>query len=210
MDTHQIDTVTGGRLALKTRGRLRQVLVGLVLLSDLGATPWAAPAPKPAHPTLLVVPFDLFDFALDERPRTVRDLHRWVGELPGDLRRDLSASGRFRVIGAHRIRAQWKKLQDSYAHPTSCPSCMADLGRRVGADYVVVGQVRKLSNLITYYQVEVDRVRDDETVYRKNYRADGADSDAMWRRISRGVARDIAQSAALSGSAPATHGASSQ
>ena len=210
MATHDIDAATGGWLTLKAPDRIRQVLVGVLLLTGLGTRPRAASAPKPTQATLLVVPFDLFDFALDERPRTVRDLHRWVGELPGDLRRDLSASGRFRVIGAHRIRAQWKKLEDNYAHPTTCPSCMADLGRRVGADYVVVGQVRKLSNLITYYQVEVDRVRDDETVYRKNYRADGADSDAMWRRISRSVASDIEQAKALTGSVPATHGASGQ
>lgn len=207
MDMHDIDRATGQCAAPKARGRLQLALAGMVLLTTLGTTPWAAPAPQPAHPTLLVVPFDLFDFALDERPRTVRDLHRWVDELPGDLRRDLSAGDRFGVIGARRIQAQWKKLKDNYAHPTTCPSCMAALGREVGADYVVVGQVRKLSNLITYYQVEVDRVSNDETVYRKNYRADGADSDAMWRRMSRGVARDIEHSKALTGSVASSHGA---
>ncbi|MEJ2644742.1 MAG: DUF2380 domain-containing protein [Gammaproteobacteria bacterium] len=205
-----VDTAIPRRLPLNVQGRLRQAVVGLALLTGLSAAPCAAPAPKAAGTTVLIVPFDLFDFSLDERPRTVRDLHRWVHELPSQLRRDLSASGRFQVIATRRIRGEWRKLTDSYAHPTTCPSCMVDLGRHAGADYVVVGQVRKLSNLITYYQVQIDRVSTGQTVYQQDSRADGADSDAMWRHIADNVASGIEHSDALSGADPHGVGTSRQ
>ena len=64
-----------------------------------------APACATAHlgiaarrPTILVLPFDLFDYSLDRRAATVGPLHRWVAHLAGHISRDLNADRALNVL----------------------------------------------------------------------------------------------------------------
>ncbi len=65
------------------------------------------------------------------------------------------------------------------------------MAKRAGADVVLIGQVRTLSNLITFLDVQVDDVRTGRVLHVISMRADGADSNAMWRNIARNMAGDV-------------------
>lgn len=86
-------------------------------------------------------------------------------------------------------------MRANYAHPTTCRPCVIAVARKLGADLVVIGQVHKLSNLITYFDIQLDDVRTGHVLHVIDMRADGADSDTMWKRIAQNIARRV-QSAA--------------
>jgi hypothetical protein len=188
-------------MMLRSRYRtlLRQLLL-IILLSMTSAAAWAGTAPNHAKPSLVVIPFDLFDFSLDQRPVTVNALNRWVHDLPLWIKQDLSKSGDLRIIDEAGLRPDLQKLAGDYAHPTACRSCMIELGEQAHADYVLVGQVHKLSNLITYFQIQVDDVHTGRVAYHIDSRADGADNTAMWHHNAHRIAEEIQQSGSLTAS----------
>lgn len=73
---------------------------------------------------------------------------------------------------------------------------MLRVARRLGADIAVIGQVHKLSNLITYFDIQVDDTRTGDVLHVISMRADGADSNTMWKHIAQNIARRIETAAA--------------
>ena len=137
---------------------------------------------------LLVLPFDLYDHSRDRRPVTVVPLRRWAA----DLRRDSS----FRVLRGTDVTAALRKVRADYRDPTDCRACMISIAKRAGADVVVIGQVRKLSNLITFFDGQLDDVHTGGVLHVISMRADGADTDAVWRNIARNIAGDLPRATA--------------
>lgn len=146
--------------------------------------------------TLVVLPFDLHNYSLDRRPETIAPLRHWTAELAGQIAADLHRNSSFRVLGSAEALSELRKVRADYRDPTECPTCMISIGTRAGADILVIGQVRKLSNLITFFHVQVYDVRTRRVLRVIAIRADGADTDAMWRRIARRLADDVARIAA--------------
>jgi Protein of unknown function (DUF2380)/Defensin propeptide len=116
-----------------------RTLVILAALTLLVSLPARADPPKVA-----VFDFELVDTSLqgevdgprvDERDRLAR-----VGD---QLRQELEASGRFRVLDVSAIRAALHRnnLQ-------ACGGCDVEFARQLGADLVITGVVQKVSNLI--------------------------------------------------------------
>lgn len=124
----------------------------------------AYPASAAARPSIMVLPFDFFDGSADQRPAALDAQTRLLSALPDQVNQALQDGGNFRVITSRAVRSALQKLQGEYAYPTLCGECMLKLGAEAGADYVVVGQVRKVSNLIIYLQAEVDGVRTHQVV----------------------------------------------
>lgn len=143
------------------------------------------------RPTLLVMPFDAYDYAMDEAAQTRMQLHRWAAGLAPQIQRQLQLHETFHVVSNRAIKQQYDKLLGTYVHPSQCQSCMLKLARDAGADYVVLGQVHKLSSLITYFPVRVDATNTGCTVLTIDMRADGANSNAMWRNIAANIAGSI-------------------
>lgn len=155
----------------------------------LGVQGVSAQAARSAHDKpVLIMPFDLYDYSLDHRPTTVEPLRRWVAGLAEHIARNVRHGVSLSEIGGTKALAALREVRSNYPHPTQCRSCMISIARHAGAGVVVVGQVHKLSNLITYFDVQVEDVRSGRVLHVIHMRADGADSNVMWRRIARNIA----------------------
>ena len=162
-----------------------------------------APACATAHlgiaarrPTILVLPFDLFDYSLDRRAATVVPLHRWVAHLAGHISADLSADAALNVLAPGSATAALRTVRAHYAHPTACQQWVLAVAHRPGADIAFVGQVRKLSDLIIYFDIPVDDARTGRVLQVISMRADGADSNTLWNYIAQNIARRVESAAA--------------
>lgn len=193
MNANRTNTARGLRACTGTRRAVTGV--ALLLLALTGLSPSysvAAQQVTAAHRrTILVLPFDLYDFSLDQRPVTVVPLRRWVAAFAGQVSHQLRHDAALRVLGGRASAAAFRKVHEDYRHPTTCHACMISIARRAGADMVVIGQVRKLSNLITFFTAQVDDVRTGRVLHDVNMRADGADTDVMWKHIAQSVAHRI-------------------
>jgi Protein of unknown function (DUF2380) len=156
----------------------------------LPAAAVAAPAP-----TLAILPFDLVDYSLDQRPVTTVPLRAWVSALPAEIGADLRGSPEFAPLNDPAIQPAYGKLATSYQHPTTCHPCMLALGKAAHADYILIGQVNKVSNLLTYFDVQIAAVGTGKTVALIEMRADGANSAIMWSRIAHSMACRIERAA---------------
>ena len=185
---------------MRTLTRSRATLLGAALLAFLTyVTPCRASAMAAVHArrrSILVLPFDLYDYSLDHRAATVLPLHRWVARLAAHISEDLRTDTALTVLEPQSALPALRKVRVNYAHPTSCPQCVLGVARRLGADVAVVGQVHKLSNLITYFDIQVDDARTGRVLHVINMRADGADSNTMWKYIAQDIARRIESVAA--------------
>ncbi len=168
-------------------------MMSLLAVAGLSAARGISARENPAthRQRLLVLPFDLYDYSLDRRPVTVVPLRRWAAGLAGQLAADLRQESSFRVLRGTDVTAALRKVGADYRHPTDCRACMISIAKRAGADIVVIGQVRKLSNLITFFDVQLDDVHTGRVLHVISMRADGADSNAMWRNIARNIAGDV-------------------
>lgn len=193
MNANEIDSGA----CLRAAGRMRAVAASfatlLVVLAGLaGAGRVSAREAAAGHAlTILVLPFDLYDFSLDHRPSTVKPLHRWVSRLAGQVAGNVSGGVSLRALGGAKAVAALRKVREDYPHATACRSCMLSIARKAGADVVVIGQVHKLSNLITYFDVDIDDVRSGRVLRSLYMRADGAYTDSMWKHIAKNLARRV-------------------
>ena len=184
---------------LRARGRATglpaalAVLLGLIHIGGVAA----AEVSTGQRPTILVLPFDLYDFSLDHRAATVVPLHRWAAQLAGRVAAQMRRDGALQVLGDAGSLAALRKVQVNYSHPTACRACLIAIARHAGADLVVIGQVHKLSNLITYFDIQVDDVRSGRVVHVISMRADGADTNSMWANIAVNIAHRIEHAATL-------------
>lgn len=172
-------------------------LLAVTALSGICTQASAATNAAAALPSIVILPFGFFDFALDERPGVVDSLQRWTADLSDQIGQGLSKSGKFRVIGNAAIGPGLRKLAGEYSHPTNCRSCMIALGKTAGAKYVLIGSVHKLSNLLTWVRVDVDDVRTGKLVDYLDLKIDGGDNAIMYRRIARSMTHSVEQNAAL-------------
>ncbi|MHB1669795.1 MAG: DUF2380 domain-containing protein [Thiomonas sp.] len=167
----------------------------LILLGAPG--PQAQAANLPSKPSITVMPFDLFDGSADQRPAIIAAQQRALLALPGEVNRALRAGRRWRVIDNSRVRPGLQALAGDYAPtPRAAWLCMLKLGEQAGVDDVVVGQLRKVSDLIIALQADIDDVRTHQVVDHLLLEVK-ADNAAMLRRAAHSMARRIDQSKAF-------------
>lgn len=137
-------------LANRPAGRAR--LFSLATLALLGSLAAGLPALARAgsRVAVFVAPFDLFDTAADQRPAVLAAQTKWLRAASSRLRADLDASGSAHVVDTPLSRRLARSLQAEYAHPSTCPECLAAAARKSGARYVFVGTLHKVSDLIIY------------------------------------------------------------
>ena len=173
---------------------LRPGLSVLILLGAFG--PQSRAANLPSKPSIMVMPFDFFDGSADQRPAIMAAQQRALLALPGEVNRALRAGRRWRVIDNIKVHPGLLALAGDYAHPTLCGLCMLKLGEQAGVDYVVVGQLRKVSDLIIYLHADIDDVRTRQVVDQLLLEVK-ADNASMLRRAAHSLAHQIDQSKAF-------------
>ncbi|MEE3503080.1 DUF2380 domain-containing protein [Acidiphilium acidophilum] len=140
---------------------LRWVLAG-AMMALVGASTGtsAIAAPPPARPGLVIEAFDLFDTSADHRAFVVADQKRWLAEGAARMAQVIGADGKVTVIDSPASRRRIAAIAHDYQHPSTCRSCIIAAARQLGARYVFIGSVHKVSDLIIYMRGELDRIGD--------------------------------------------------
>jgi Protein of unknown function (DUF2380) len=151
---------------------LREWLVAILLMSALSA-PAVAAAPK-----LAVFDLELIDTSVEGNappPKAVQDRLMRAGE---QLRRELAQSGKFEIVDIAPVKTA---AHDSNLQ--ACGGCDVEFAQQIGADLVLTGVVRKISDLIINISLFVRDVPSGRLVAAMNADMRG-DTDESWSRTT--------------------------
>lgn len=157
---------------------MRGWLAAILLVSVLSAPAFAAP------PKLAVFDLELIDTSVDgdaPPPKAVQDRAMRAGD---QLRRELAQSGKFEIVDIAPVGAA---AHDSNLQ--SCGGCDVKFARELGADLVLTGVVRKISNLILNISLFVRDVPSGRLVTAMNADMRG-DTDESWSRTTNYLVRN--------------------
>ncbi|MEQ1696367.1 MAG: DUF3280 domain-containing protein [Hyphomicrobiaceae bacterium] len=134
---------------------LTMALVFSATLTQAGTA--SAGAPK----KIAVFNFDLIDDSQEGEMNGVRaDETQRLVLISVELRRLLKADGRYEAVDLSAISADIERLKPMY----KCNHCEDELARKVGADYVMIGTVQKVSNLILNLNLFVRDVKTEKII----------------------------------------------
>ena len=123
----------------------------MLAVALIAAVPAAADPLKTA-----VFDFDLIDDSQEGEMNGVRgDETARLKLISDELRTMLKADGRYQVLDLTPIAEEIKAKSPMY----KCNQCEDDLAKKVGADYLMIGTVQKVSNLILNLNVYVRDVK---------------------------------------------------
>lgn len=132
--------------------------IGLSLIAAI-ALPDGAGADSPKK--IAVFNFDLIDDSQEGEMNGVRgDETQRLVLISDELRRLLKADGRYQAVDLTSIAADIERLKPMY----KCNHCEDELARKVGADYVMIGTVQKVSNLILNLNLYVRDVKAEKII----------------------------------------------
>jgi Protein of unknown function (DUF2380) len=162
-------------MAMRIIVRLTLCIVALLLSGTaVAAAPAAAAAPIPR---LAVLDIELTgDLGGPELKAGHETRLRMASER---LRRELASSGLYQVVDNAPAQALIDELKSQQRYLHDCNGCDVDVGKRLGADEVLVAWVDRVSNLILSLTYEIDDVKTGQIDDRKSYDFRG-DNDAAW------------------------------
>lgn len=157
-----------------------RALLALATLLLLVSAPARAEPPK-----LAVFDFELLDTSLegemrgpqaDERDRLIR-----ISDL---VRRQLTESGKYQLLDMAPVKAaaEGSNLQ-------ACGGCDVEYARRIGADLVITGVMRKISTLILNLTIFVRNVHTGQLIAAMNADFRG-NTDESWTRATNYLIRN--------------------
>src|SRR6516162_869037 len=158
--------------------RHRFILPVLLLLA--GLLP-AATSTEAAERPLAVVGFNFVDTSGEARDQSAAHAAR-LSAMMETLQGKLAASGRFKIIALACMP------QPCTAEP-DVDGALAE-ARKAGADWVLVGTVRKTSTLILDMPVQVIDMASGKSVYGRLLSFRG-DTDDAWQHAARFLAREL-------------------
>jgi len=142
-----------------------------------GSRPTAAAAEKAA--SIAVIDFNYVDTSGEPRDQQAEHAARLAAFMAA-LKRDLVAAGHFRLV-APACGAAPCSVADTTEQD------LLQAARRAGADFVLIGGVRKMSTLVQWAKVEVVQVRSERIVLDKLFTFRG-DTDEAWKRAEAFIA----------------------
>jgi hypothetical protein len=164
------------------RNITRRLLVALAVLA--GSVPLAA-ADKPK---LVVLDIELTgdlggpEFTQQHKTRLAMESDR--------LRQELEHSGLYRVIDSAPQEPLIEQLKAQQAYLHDCNACDLEVGKKLGADEVLVAWVDRVSGLILSLTYEIHDVSSGQIADRKSYDFRG-DNDAAWTHAITYMVRDM-------------------
>ncbi|HET7881956.1 MAG TPA: DUF3280 domain-containing protein [Acetobacteraceae bacterium] len=149
-----------------------------------------APASSQVLPTLLVLPLDLVDTSGEMPPRTEEHEAR-LAALASWLSQAFADQHAYRVLDPAPIAGEVATARS--AQPLSgCNGCEQDLGKKLHADRVLVGELDKISTLIGDLTLRVSDVHTGQIVFARTVSFRG-DTDEAWQHAARSLVRDMVQ-----------------
>src|SRR5207244_771843 len=134
---------------------------------------------------LAVFDFELLDTSLEgEMPVPQADEHDRLIRISDQVRRQLAESGKFQLLDISPVKAaaDGSNLQ-------ACGGCDVEYARRIGADLVITGVVRKISTLILNLIIFVRDVHTGQLVTAMNADFRG-NTDESWTRATSYLVRN--------------------
>jgi len=111
------------------------------------------------------------------------------------LREELAASGLYRVVDNAPAKDALDQLKSQHRYLHDCSGCDLEIGRRLGADQILVAWVYRVSGLILTLTYEIHDVASGQITARKSFDFRG-DNDTAWTRAIKFMVRDLKESAA--------------
>lgn len=162
----------------------RLFLLGVAML------PFAARAGSKTGRRLVVLDFEILDTSqepVDQRADHARRLAR----MRDDVESGLAAKGVYSIIDRAVIADDLDAIQ-KMTYVRTCNGCEFTLGRKAGADFVMLGQVNKVSTLVMSMDVWIKSVATGEMLYHQRFDFRG-DNDNSWSRTTKYVVERIAR-----------------
>lgn len=125
-----------------------------LILAFLAACP--PPLLAASRATLVLVPFELQDdmrSAPGQAPDPAEVAR--VAKLTARVRHAFAKSDHYRLLEGPKVRAAIKSVQADERYIHRCGPCVATIAKRTGAQYVAVGWVQRVSNLITNFNLRI-------------------------------------------------------
>ena len=148
----------------------------------------AARAAEASPATLAMTGFEL----LEDHPDASRhDAQQARLKLIDDeFRAQIQQRGLYTLVDSAPHQALIDRVRGSVEFLYRCPHCLAEIGTSTGAQYVAVGWVQKVSNLILNVNIEIREVATNRVALVKSVDMRG-NNDESWIRAVRYLVRDI-------------------
>lgn len=153
-----------------------------VLVVFFFVLPLPGRAESEGRKSILVLPFELVDTSLQgelEGP-SEQDRKR-LEAVTRRVRALLRHSPRYQLVESNRAEALFEQYRAHYKHVHKCKGCSLEAAREVGADWVLVGWIQKVSNLILNMTIRVQDRHTDKVVA-GGWISFRGNTEAMWRR----------------------------
>lgn len=148
-------------------------------------------APAQQLASIAVLDFELIDDTQDKNPETLTAQQKRLTYISDQLRKEINKAELYRVLDnapAADFIAQLKAGQELH----SCNSCEIDIGKKLGADFVLTAWVQKVSNLILNLNIEIKNVATGGKVLNKSVDIRG-NTDQSWSRGITYMVRDMVE-----------------
>lgn len=122
--------------------------------------------------------FEFFDDTMDARPDIVAAQKSWLAHANAELLAMVVASGEMTPVDLAPLASRITELAPFY----KCNGCEEDLARAAGAQLEVLGVVRKVSNLILSFSLQVREVAAPGRVLRAGQVEIRGNTEESWLR----------------------------
>jgi len=156
-----------------------------MLAAAIAIFAWAI-APATADPIKIAVfDFDLIDDSQEGEMNGIRpDETARLKLISGELRDLIRKDGRYEPVDLTPIAADIERLRPMY----KCNHCEDDLAKKLGVDYVMIGTVQKVSNLILNLNLFIRDVKAEKIIRGMSSDIRG-NTDDTWMHGVRWVAK---------------------
>lgn len=153
-------------------------------------SPLGAKAASATGKRLLVLDFDLVDTSQEPTDQSAAHLRR-LARIRDDIAAGLAAENIYDIVDRSSVAGDLDAIQKQ-TYIRTCNGCELTLGKKAGADLVLLGQVNKVSTLVMSLDVAIKNVANGEALYRQRFDFRG-DNDYSWARTTKYVVARIAR-----------------
>lgn len=169
-------------------GRIRYA-VAAVVLSGFAMSAAAIHAEEAAK-RLLPLDFELVDTSGEPTDQRIEHARR-IELTRNEILRQLEIGGTYQIVGQEKIAAELAGILD-HTYLRSCNGCEFALGEHAGAEWVMTGQINKVSTLLMNMRVWIKNTHTRETVFFQSFDFRG-DNDNAWMRAARYIGQRIVE-----------------
>jgi hypothetical protein len=176
-----------------TLDRRRLIATALFLPFAANAQGEIAQAGPRTGKRLLVLDFEIADTSQEPTDQRL-DHARRLAATRDAISFGLATRGTYEIVDRNLIQSDLDRIE-AQTFLRSC-NCVADLGRKAGADLVMTGLVNKVSTLILSMGVSISRVSSGELIFHQGFDFRG-DNDNSYARAAKFFTERIARDPAI-------------